>query len=93
MATLPLSGLVEDLVPESLELKFGEELRQIEGETGMRYVTRFEQRALDRGREEGSHLGREEGIQTVLKRQLLRRFESLPPPAISVSPAISVRPR
>jgi len=81
-------------LPEELEERFDVELRRIEGETGMRYVTRFEQRAIDRGREQGIQLGRqegreeglhcglEEGVQlgerSLLKRQLRRRFVGLP---------------
>ena len=90
------------MLPEELGERFDDELRRIEGETGMRYVTRFEQRAIDRGREEGLQLGRQEGRQegrrqgrqegrrqgrqegiqlgelSVLKRQIARRFESVP---------------
>ncbi len=47
------------VLPEELEEQFDVELRQLEGETKMPYVTRFERRAIERGRNEG----RNEGIQ------------------------------
>jgi Domain of unknown function (DUF4351) len=73
-------------LPEELEERFGVELRQLEGETKMPYVTPFERRAIEKGRaeglNEGKQLGLDEGLQqgvvSVLKRLLARRFEQLP---------------
>jgi Domain of unknown function (DUF4351) len=57
-------------LPEELEERFGVELRQVEGETIMPYVTPFERRAIARGQQQG--------VASILKRQLTRRFEQLP---------------
>jgi Domain of unknown function (DUF4351) len=73
-------------LPEELEERFDVELRQLEGETKMPYVTRFERRAIEKGRAEGltegKRLGRDEGLQqgvaSILKRQLTRRFQQVP---------------
>ncbi|MEE8524407.1 MAG: hypothetical protein V3T72_10790, partial [Thermoanaerobaculia bacterium] len=49
------------VLPEELEQRFDIQLRQLEGETKMPYVTRFERRAIERGRAEGFAEGRNEG--------------------------------
>jgi hypothetical protein len=58
------------LLPEELDERVDNELKHLEGETKMPYVTGFERRAMARARKEG--------IASVLKRQLTRRFEQLP---------------
>ena len=45
----------------------------------MRYVTTWEQLALEEGREEGITFGRLEGEREMLLRQLTRKFGVLPP--------------
>ncbi len=64
-------------LPEELEEQFDTELRQLEGETKMPYVTPFERRAIERGRTEGLAEGMQQVV-SILKRQLTRRFEKLP---------------
>ena len=53
-------------LPEELEEQFDTELRQLEGETKMPYVTPFERRAIKKGQA------------SMLKRLLARRFAQLP---------------
>ncbi|MCX6360725.1 MAG: cytosolic protein [Armatimonadetes bacterium] len=48
-------------LPEELDDRFWSEVREEEGDTAMQYVTRFEQKAMERGRQEGVLLGRQEG--------------------------------
>lgn len=54
-------------LPEELEERLDEEIRQIETEQGMQYVTSIERRALKRGEAR------------LLRRQLTRRHGELPP--------------
>ena len=49
------------VLPEELEERFDVELRQLEGETKMPYVTPFERRAIEKGRAEGLAEGLNEG--------------------------------
>lgn len=65
-------------LPAELEERFDDELRELETETKMRYVTSIERRSLARGMERGMEQGIVQGETSVLKRQLKRRFERLP---------------
>ena len=48
-------------LPEELDDLFWSEVREEEGDTAMQYVTRFEAKAMERGRQGGGLLGRQEG--------------------------------
>ncbi len=61
-------------LPPWLESRFKDEVRRLETEKDMRYVTSIERL----GREEGREKGFLQGEAAVLKRQLKRRFERLP---------------
>jgi hypothetical protein len=69
-------------LPEELDERVDDELRQLEGETKMPYVTGFERRAMKRGErlgeQRGEKRGEQRGAASVLKRLLTRRFEQLP---------------
>jgi flagellar biosynthesis/type III secretory pathway protein FliH len=49
-------------LPDELDERFWTEVREEEGVSAMQYVTRFEERAMERGRQEGVALGRQEGV-------------------------------
>jgi hypothetical protein len=49
-------------LPDELDERFWSEVREEEGVSAMQYVTRFEERAMERGRQEGVALGRQEGV-------------------------------
>ncbi len=61
-------------LPPSLESRLKDEVRKLETEERMRYVTSWERMGREEGREEGFL----QGEAAVLKRQLKRRFELLP---------------
>ena len=73
------------LSPE-LEERLGHEVKRIEAEATMRYVTSWERNGIRKGIEQGIQTGIEQGIQTgilqgeaaVLRRLLKRRFVRLP---------------
>jgi hypothetical protein len=58
------------VLPEDLDEQVDDELKQLEGDTKMPYVTGFERRAMKRGEQRG--------IASVLRRLLTRRFEKIP---------------
>ncbi len=62
-------------LPEELDDRFWSEVREEEGDTAMQYVTRFEQKAMERGRQEGVSLGRSEGRQEGLVSGLQQAIE------------------
>lgn len=61
-------------LPPELEQRFDDELRELETETKMRYVTSIERRSL----EQGIQRGIVQGEASILRRQLKRRFQRLP---------------
>ncbi|MCP5116474.1 MAG: DUF4351 domain-containing protein, partial [bacterium] len=61
-------------LPRHLEKQFRDELKQIDTETRMRYVTSIERLGREEGVQEGILLGEA----TLLKRQLVHRFRDLP---------------
>ena len=73
-------------LPAGLAERFNAEVRKLETEKDMRYVTSIErtaqERGLAQGRQEGRQEGREQGFlqgeASLLRRQLRRRFERLP---------------
>ncbi len=69
-------------LPPSLEKRFEDEVRRLETEKYMRYVTSWERNSLKRGLEQGLEQGRGQGFLqgeiSLLKRMLKRRFERLP---------------
>jgi len=69
-------------LPAELEEKFQIELRNIETERNMPYITTIERMGIEKGMQEGIREGIQKGIQkgeaAILKRQLARRFEQLP---------------
>ncbi len=77
-------------LPPWLEKRFEDEVRRLETEKDMRYVTSWERKSLQRGLEQGLERGLERGLEkgrsqgflqgeiSVLKRMLKRRFERLP---------------
>jgi predicted transposase YdaD len=67
------------ILPERLENKFWEELKQFEEEQSMPYLTTGERIGYKRGREEGRQEGRQEGKQALILRLLSRRFGELSP--------------
>lgn len=54
-------------LPEELEDRFWSEVREEEGETTMQYMSRFEEKAIERGRLAGRQEGRQEGVALGLK--------------------------
>ncbi len=66
-------------LPEELDDRFWSEVREEEGGETMQYMSRFEQKAVARGRQEGVAVGRQEGRQegVVLGRRdgLIRAIE------------------
>ena len=61
-------------LPAELEREFDHEVEQLEAEMKMRYVTSWERRGHAKGLEQGIL----QGEASVIKRLLMRRFESLP---------------
>ncbi len=69
-------------LPPELESRFEDEVRTLEMEKDMRYVTSFERKSREEGLQQGLEQGRNQGFlqgeASVLKRLLKRRFERLP---------------
>ncbi len=70
------------VLPEEMERIFGEELRQIEEDKKMPYVTSVERIGIEKGMQQGMQQGIQQGIQqgemAIIKHQLTRRFGQLP---------------
>jgi hypothetical protein len=49
-------------LPEELDDRFWSEVNEEEGGSTMQYMSRFEMKAIERGRQEGVALGRQEGV-------------------------------
>ncbi len=69
-------------LPAGLENRFRDEVKKLETEEKMRYVTSFERLSREEGLAQGLEKGREQGFlqgeASLLKRQLKRRFDRLP---------------
>ncbi len=74
------------LLPEELERKIGEDIRQIEEEHKMPYVTSIERLGIEKGRAEGLSQGLSAGLSKgqqqgqirILRKLLARRFGAVP---------------
>jgi hypothetical protein len=70
------------VLPDELEQQLQVELDRLEGERNMPYVSRFELKAIEKGRQQGWQEGRQEGRQEgealLLQKQLTHRFGPLP---------------
>ena len=65
-------------LPKDEEALFQEDLRRIEEELAMPYVTAIERMGEERGREQGILEGRRQGEVEILKRQMSRQYGPLP---------------
>jgi hypothetical protein len=72
-------------LPDELDERFWTEVQEEEGVSAMQYVTRFEERAMERGRQEGVVLGKQEGLLQAIELGLELRFGA---PALSQMEAI-----
>lgn len=88
-------------LPTDIAIEFENELRKLEEENKMPYVTSIEQRGiekgLEKGREEGLEKGREEGLEkgrVAGQVQLLQRLLGLPEAAmleLSLHPLVELQ--
>ena len=58
-------------LPESLEIRYNQEIQQFEEEHGMTYITSFERKKNQKGMQQGEC--------AILHRLLLRKFRQVPP--------------
>ena len=58
-------------LPESLEIRYNEEIQQFEEEHGVTYITSFERIGIKKGMQQGEC--------AILHRLLLRKFRQVPP--------------
>ena len=65
-------------LPAGLEARFQAELVQLERERQMPYITSIERMGIEKGLQQGLQQGIQQGEVIMLKRQLTRRFGSLP---------------
>jgi hypothetical protein len=65
-------------LPDNLDQRFHQKLRNYEEKKNMPYVTSIERRARQEGREEGIEKGERREAARMLRRQLIRRFGPLP---------------
>ncbi|MCP3958110.1 MAG: DUF4351 domain-containing protein [bacterium] len=61
-------------LPPELDSRFNQEIERFEAETRMRYVTTWERKGIEKGIQKGI----QQGEASLLRRQLKRRFDSLP---------------
>lgn len=80
-----IDGLIR--LPELLELQYQHQVRLLEEESNVAYVTSFERFALARGREEGIALGKLDAQNKIAKNFLL---EGISPSIISKATGLSV---
>ncbi len=66
-------------LPEELSMSFWEEIRQLEEEHSMPYVTSVERIGIKKGIEQGIQQGVQQGTRDLLKRQLELKFGPLSP--------------
>ncbi|MEN9471767.1 MAG: hypothetical protein RL214_1123 [Pseudomonadota bacterium] len=62
-------------LPESLEIRYNEEIQQFEEEHGVTYITSFERIGIQKGMQQGI----QQGECAILHRLLLRKFRQVPP--------------
>lgn len=66
-------------LPESLEIKYNQEIQQFEEAHNMTYITSFERIGIQKGIQQGLQQGLQQGECVVLERLLQRKFPQLPP--------------
>jgi len=64
-------------LPTTLQQRLWQDVDAMDEEKRMAYVTTWEQRGIEKGREQGLELGRAQGQVELLERQLVRRFGTL----------------
>jgi hypothetical protein len=69
-------------LPEDLNIRFWQEVRQLEEGKKMPYISTFEQMAIRKGQEEGRQEGKQEGMQQevlrLLTQILIIKFKEIP---------------